>query len=120
MSATRLAGDRWAMHQVDIAPLEAGLSWLVRNHQRTGDARFVVTEEGLAVRDGWLDAGLRQEIARFFEAVPRPGLLWLHEGELLFTMSDPRKGVDAGALRALLQRQAALASGLERTARPRA
>lgn len=118
LTATRLAGTRWPMHQVDV--LRRGrLAWL-RGGQPTGDpefdARFLVVEDGLPVREGWLDDATRKEIARFLDEAPRPGVLWIHEGELLFTMQEPWTGVDGPVVRTLLQRQAALASALERTA----
>ena len=124
ITASRLAGTKWGMHQVDIAPIDKWLSRLVSSKRPTGDpnfdSRFVVTEDGLPVREGWLDAGTREAITRFFEGAPLPGVLWIREGELQFIMQDPWTGIDGKVLRGLLDRQAVLASTLDRTARGRA
>ena len=69
----------------------------------------------MPVRDGWLDGDTRQAIVRFFDAAPLPGLVWIHEGELQFIMQEPWTGLDGQAIRGLLERQAVLASALERT-----
>jgi len=119
ITTTPMAGTRWAMHMIDITPLDGPLSGLVRSKRATGDPafdeRFAVVEDGLPVRDGWLDAATRQEVARFFDGAP-PGLVWIRDGELQFLMPNPWTGLDAPVIRALLQRQAVLASALERTA----
>ena len=81
------------------------------------DARFFVMEEGLPVRDGWLDEATRAQFARFFDQTPVEGAIWTREGELLFTIPEPWKGVDGPVMRSLLERQAALASVLEHKAR---
>jgi hypothetical protein len=75
--------------------------------------RFIVTEDKTPVRDGWLDGGTRQAIARFFDDVPLPGLLWIRQGELQFIMQNPWKGIDGQGIRGLLERQTVLASALE-------
>ncbi len=119
ITSTRMAGTRWAMHMIDITPVEGVLSRLVGSMRATGDAafdaRFAVLEDGLPVREGWLDAATRQEVARFFDGAPT-GLVWIRDGELQFLMPNPWTGLDAPVIRALLQRQAVLASALERTA----
>lgn len=119
-TACRLAGAAWSMQQVDIAPVDGRLSGLMSGKRATGDTefdgRFIVTQDGAPVRDGWLDGGTRQSIARFFDHVPLPGLLWIRQGELQFIMQNPWKGIDGQAIRGLLERQAVLASALERTA----
>lgn len=119
-TVTELAGTRWPKHQVDINRAEGRLARLLRGTRATGDpafdARFMVTEDGFPVRDGWLDATMRQAIMAFFDGVPVPGLIWIHEGELQYLMQSPWTGLDGPALLALLQRQAVLASALERTA----
>jgi hypothetical protein len=95
-TACRLAGTAWSVHEVDIAPVDHRLSRLVSGKRATGDpdfdGRFVVTQDGTPVRDGWLDDGTRQAIARFFDDVPLPGLLWIRQGELQFIMQNPWKG----------------------------
>jgi hypothetical protein len=121
ITVTRLASDRWAMHQVDMSVLDKRLAWLVSGKRLTGDAafdaRYLVVEDGLPVREAWLDAETRGAIARFFDAAPIPGLIWIRERELQFIMQTPWTGVDGPVMRALLERQAALASALDRTAR---
>jgi len=118
--ATRLAGTKWQMQQVDLTRLEGRLARLLTRTRLTGDsdfdARCVVVEDGVPVRDGWLDAATRQEVARFLSMAPAPGIVWIREGELLCIAEDPWAGVDGPFIRALLGRQAALAAALERTA----
>lgn len=122
ITATRLTSTRWAMHQVDIKKLGKIGSWLVSGKRLTGDAefdaRFVVIEDGLPARDGWLDAATRKAIARFFDEASAPGVLWLRDGELSFTMPDTWPPADGVAMRALLEHQNALAAALDRTAAP--
>lgn len=81
------------MHQVDVRKPGRIASWLTRGKHLTGDAdfdaRFLVVEDGLP-RDGWLDAPTRKAIARFLDEAPVEGVLWIREGELLFTMQHPR------------------------------
>lgn len=107
------------MRQVDIVPVDR-LSHLASGKRATGDPdfdrRFIVTEDKTPVRDGWLDGGTRQAIARFFDDVPLSGLLWIRQGELQFIMQNPWKGIDGPVARGLLERQAVLASALERMA----
>lgn len=123
ITAAQLAGNRWSMHQVDISKPGALRSWLASEKRVIGDAdfdaRFLVVEDGLPARDGWLDAPTRQEIARFLNEAPLPGLIWIRGGELQFTMQGPSTSVDGPTIRALLQRQHALISALDRTAAAR-
>ena len=118
-TATRLTGTAWPMHQVEIAPVDRWLSKLMGGTRPTGDpdfdGRFMVTQEGVPVRGGWLDGDTRQAILGFFDAAPRPGLVWIQDGELQFIMQDPWTGLDGQAIRGVLERQAVLASALERT-----
>lgn len=120
ITATRMAGSRWSMHMVDIVPLEGVLARFVRGARPTGDPafdeRFAVVEDGLPVREGWLDAPTRAAIARFFDASPARGVLWIRDGQLQFLVSNPWTGLDGPAIRSLLQRQAVLATAIERTA----
>lgn len=119
IAATPLASDRWSMHQVDISRIGRLGSWLVSRKRLTGDAdfdaRFMVVEDGLPARDGWLDAATRTDIAQFLDMAPLPGVIWIREGQLLFTMQDPWTDVDGPAVRALLGRQGALVTALDRT-----
>ncbi len=123
IASTPLAESKWSLHQVDIEKGDSSLSWLGAGKRSTGDAafdaRFAVISEGVDVRDGWLDAPTRASVAQFFDHVPVDGPIRVHEGHLRYTMSSPWRGIDAAAMRALLQGQAALASALERTARGR-
>jgi hypothetical protein len=120
ITTTRLANPKWSMHQIDISRVEGLLSRLASRRRATGDpsfdGRFMVVEDGLPVRDGWLDAEMRTAIARFFDEARLPGVIWIREGELQFLMQDPWTGIDAPAIRALLEHQAALATALARTA----
>ena len=120
ITTTPLASERWSMHQADISKAGSFASRFISHKQPTGDAdfdeRFVVVEEGLVVREGWLDAATRQAIAGFLDAAPCAGVIWIRGGDLLFTMHDAWTGVDGQALRELLRRQADLASALDRTA----
>jgi hypothetical protein len=123
ITGTQLASERWSMHQVDISMLGRVGSWLVSRKRLTGDAdfdaRFLVVEDGLPVRDGWLDAATRTAIAKFVDETPLPGVIWIRAGQLLFTMGDPWTAVDGPAIRALLQRQSILATALDRTSAAR-
>lgn len=120
ITETPLAGRRWEMHQVDVVRLD---SWLARRFARRlergfgSSAPFGVTEDGVPVRDGWLDDATREAIARFLAAAPPHGTVWVKEGRLSYLLSDPWKGVDGPRLSALLGQQAELAEALERTSR---
>jgi hypothetical protein len=120
ITATRLANPKWSMHQIDISRVGGLLARLASRRRATGDAsfdgRFMVVEDGLPVRDGWLDAEMRTAIARFFDEARLPGVIWIREGELQFLMQDPWTGIDAPAIRALVEHQAALATAFARTA----
>ena len=109
------------MHQVDVRRQDTVFSRLLRGRFRpTGDpefdARFLVSEDGQAVRDGWLDEATRAQFEEFFDQTPVQGDIWTRDGGLLFTMPEPWKGVDGPVMRSLLERQAALASTLEHRA----
>jgi hypothetical protein len=121
ITATRLKSNRWSLHQVDISKPGRLGSWLASGKRPTGDAdfdaRFLVVEDGLPARDGWLDAPTRKAIVQFLDEAPLPGVIWIREGELQFTMQN-WTGLNGPAIRALLERQGALVSALDRTARP--
>ena len=121
ITATRLAGSRWQMHQVDVQPVPKWLSGLASRTRMTGDAdfdgRFILREDGLPAREGWLDAPTRQAITHFFATASKPGALWIREGDLQFLTGQPWMDVDAPAVRRLMEAQAVLADALERTAR---
>lgn len=120
ITATKLAGNRWSMHQVDVSKAGRIALRLKSGRHLTGDAdfdaRFLVMEEGLPVRNGWLNAPTHQAFARFLDEAPAPGVLWIREGELQFIMPEPWPRADGPTVRALLERQSALALALDRTA----
>ena len=119
-TTTALAGDRWSLHQADLEKRDGWLAGLRRGASATGDAdfdrRFFVVDEGMPVRDGWLDPPTRAAVARFLDGAPVQGPIWLREGRLHHIMSAPWTGLDGAALRAHLGRQADLATALERSA----
>ena len=120
VTETMLRGTRWEMHQVDIVRL--GSLWSRLGAGRaTGAAgsnvRFGVKEDGVPVREGWLDDETREAVARFLETAPPLGTLWIKEGRLSYLMSNPWKGLDGSVLRTTMERLADLATALERTAR---
>jgi hypothetical protein len=120
VAQTALRGTRWEMHQVDIVRL--GSLWRRLGAGRATGAggsnvRFGVKEDGVPVREGWLDDETREAVARFLEAAPPLGTLWIKEGRLSYLMSDPWKGLDGSVLRTTMERLAELATALERTAR---
>ncbi|MEO6237055.1 MAG: hypothetical protein ABIQ52_08650 [Vicinamibacterales bacterium] len=119
-TATRLYGERWPLHQVDISLMGKLISRITGGTPSTGDpgfdARFRLREDGLKVRAGWLDAAVRDEVTRVFDGIPSDSLIAIQEGELLITLREPWKGIDGTAVRALLGRQVALAAALQRTA----
>jgi hypothetical protein len=121
ISETKLAGTRWEMHQVDLLRIDSLWDRLFGARQVTGAAgsnvRFAVKEDGLPVREGWMDDATRDAVTRFFEAAPPFGVVWIKEGRLSYLMSGPWKGVTGPTLHALLERLAELATALERTAR---
>lgn len=121
ITATRLSGDRWKMHQADVQPITKWLSKWASRVSRTGDAdfdgRFIVREDGLPAREGWLDTPTRQAITEFFAAAPKPGVIWIREGDLQYLISQPWTDLDAPAARRVIEAQAVLADALERSAR---
>jgi hypothetical protein len=117
-TSMRLAGRRWPMHQVDVKKSNKFLSRLVSSRIGTGDpdfdARFAVFEDGIPVREGWLNGETRSALVSFLDSAPLQGALWIQEGALQYIMSNPWTGLDGPVVKALLQRQAALAAVLER------
>ena len=115
---TPLSGSRWQMHGVEVdaggtrkrsgaRPLETG--------DPEFDARFTVWQDGVPVREAWLDSATRAAVAAFFEAPGVDGPVWAQEGRLQYVAVTP-ESLDEPRLTAILRRQAALASALERTA----
>lgn len=120
VTETPLSGSRWKMHGIDVA--EAG--WMARlgaRPFRSGDAafdaRFTAWQDGMPVRDGWLDAPTRAAFIALFDlpAVATAGTVWVQEG-VLQVINDTPKRLDHPALTAVLDQQAALATALETTA----
>jgi hypothetical protein len=118
---TSLSGGRWKMHGVDVAQRGALARMLGVAAFRSGDAvfdeRFTVWQDGVPVRDGWLDAPTRAAFTAFFDlpSVGREGTVWVLEGVLQYINDTPAK-LDAAGLSAIVERQAALAAALETTA----
>lgn len=116
---TPLAGPRWSMHNIDIA--ERGtLARLGSTPLRTGDTvfdqRFTVWQDGVVVRDGWLDAPTRAALTALFDvpSMADAGTVWVTEGRLQ-VLHDTPKVLDPVRLDALLGRVSVLATALERT-----
>lgn len=119
VTETALRGRRWEMHQVDIVRIDSlwgGLGAGQVTAAAGSSVRFGVKEDGVPVRDGWLDDETRGAVTRLLETAP-PGTVWIKEGRLSHLVSHPWKGVDGPVLRSTMERLAELASALERTAR---
>ena len=117
---TPLNNSRWEMHGVDIAQRGA-LARLGGTAVRSGDAvfdqRFTVWQDGMLVREDWLDGRTRAAFTAFFDlpSVAGAGTVWVQEGRLQYIDDAPGKLDDAG-LTPILEQQAALATALEATA----
>ena len=124
ITAGKLAGKRWSMHKVEVSKAGALGKWFASSKRLTGGADLnpsvLVVEDGVPARDGWLDAATRGEFARFLAEAPLDGVIWIRDGELSFIMQNPWKRIDGPGVRALLERQCALISALDRAtaARP--
>ncbi len=119
ITSTPLAGNRWALHQVDIIQVSANR--LLRALEAkmgagSSDERFRVVNDGVPVREGWFDADTRAAVNAFYDTTVARGPLGVKEQRLLHIVSAPWGGIDGPALRMLLQRQAAVATAFERTA----
>jgi hypothetical protein len=118
ITATPLSGSRWELHQIEVEPGRLpgifGTSPLA-----TGDAafdgRFMVRQDGVPVREGWLDPPTRAALTAFFDVPMANGPVWVQEQRLQHIMS-PWIGIDHESLRRLLRQQVVLAEALERTA----
>jgi len=119
ITATRLDGDRWPLHQVDISTMGKLLSRMAGGVLSKGDpdfdARFLVRQDGMKVREGWLDTAVRRQVTHVYDGIPSNSLIAMQEGELRVTLREPWTGIDGAAVRSLLERQTALAAALERT-----
>jgi hypothetical protein len=118
---TKLAGTRWEMHQVDILRIDSVWARLFGPRQVTGGSgsgiRFGVKEDGVFVREGWMDDATREAVTRFFQSAPPFGVIWIKEGRLGYLLSGTWKGLTGPVLQATMESQAELATALERTAR---
>lgn len=115
---TRLSGSRWEMHGVEIVaggPRKRLGARALETGDPAFDARFAVWEDGVPVREGWLDAPTRAAVTAFFDAPGADGPVWAQESRLKYIAVTPAS-LDEPKLTAILHRQAALASALERTA----
>ncbi len=118
ITSTAIAGSRWEVYQIEVLlgrlPTFFGPLPLA-----TGDAafdgRFMLRQDGVPVRAGWLDQPTRAAVTAFFDTPWVNGRVWVQEGQLQHLMS-PWVGVDHESLMRLLRQQAALATALERTA----
>lgn len=120
ITETRLAARRWEMHQVDFVRLDSFWARLFARQLERGlgpNTSFGVREDGVPVRDGWLDDDTRAAVAQFLADAPPLGTVWIKEGRLSYLLSAPWTGVDGTRLQGLLGSQAELATALERTAR---
>lgn len=119
VTSTPLAGSRWEMHQVDITPGRVP-KFFGGPALPTGDAafdgRFVVMQDGVPVRDGWLDALTRAAVTAFFDTPTVTGPVWVRSQQLQHIAAEPWRGLDLAALTGVLRQQAQLATALERTA----
>lgn len=118
VTATPLAGSRWELHQVDIATLatSARRGSDLTTGDEAFDARFRVRQDGVPVRDGWLDAATRAAVTRLFDTPGVTGPVWVQGQWLQLLRPEPWTGLDdASSLTRVLEAQAALAAALERT-----
>ena len=85
---TPIAGSRWQHHGVDISE-QGSLPLMGMGPFRTGDAafdrRFTAWQDGVPVREGWLDAATRGAVAAFFDTTPLSGSLWVRAGMLQYS-----------------------------------
>lgn len=119
MTSTPLSGSRWEVHQIDVmpgrlpgifgpAPLSTG--------DAAFDSRFMTVQDGVPVREGWLDAPTRAALTAFFDVAGATGRVWVQAQLLQHVAVEPWSVTDAASLDGLLRQQAALATALERTA----
>jgi hypothetical protein len=119
VTSTPLAGSRWELHQVDITPGQVPTFFggpPLPTGDATFDGRFVVMQDGVPVRDGWLDAPTRAAVTAFFDLLAATGPVWVRQQRLQHLAVETWTALDLPGLTALLRQQAALATALERTA----
>lgn len=119
VTSTALAAGQWELHQVDIVPGRPP-RWLGHALLETGDevfdARFAVKQDGVPVRDRWLDRPTRAAISAFFDTAGVTGPVWIQGQKVMHLAYAPWKGIEGRSLRVLLENQGRLADALERTA----
>jgi hypothetical protein len=120
--STPLADSRWEMHNVDVRLATA--AWrrfapaaALASGDPDFDARFLVIQDGVPVRDLWLDAPTRAAITAAFDASSGETRVLVDRGHLVHVTLPRWMGITPSVLPSLLSTQAALASALERTAR---
>ncbi len=119
--ATPLANERWTLHGVDIAQRGTIARWGTTPF-KTGDAtfdkRFIAWQDGIPVRDSWLDAPTRATFTALYDlpSVAGEGTVWVQEGVLQFICDRPKK-LTAEGLTAIISRLGDMATALEKTAR---
>jgi hypothetical protein len=118
ITSTPLSSSRWEVCQIEFLqgrlpkffgppPLATG--------DPVFDGRFFLRQDGVPVREGWLDQPTRAAVTAFFDTPWANGRVWVQEQQLQHLMS-PWVGIDHESLVRLLRQQAALAAALERTA----
>lgn len=120
VTSTPLAGNGWKTHQVDITPGRAPSFFggpPLATDDEAFDGRFVVMQDGVPVREGWLDPRTRSAVTAFFDQPAATGPVWVQEQRLRHLADATwRSRLDLATLTALLRQQAALATAFERTA----
>lgn len=119
VTSTPLAGSRWQAHQVDIAAGRVPSLFGARPHATDDaafDERFVVMQDGVPVREQWLDAPTRAAVTALFDTPGVTGPVWVQGQHLQVLRPERWSALDATGLTGMLRAQAALAMALERTA----
>jgi hypothetical protein len=118
MFRTPLRSPRWEVHGIEIQPGVPG--WLRSGAVSSGDAafdaRFYVRQDGVPVREGWLDPLTADAITAVYNVAHADGPTWVSAQQLVHVVPPPWEYVAATTLRQQLRALAGLASALERTA----
>jgi len=118
VTSTPLSGSRWELHQIDIATLDtaARRSTDPTSGDAAFDARFRVRQDGVPVRDAWLDAATCAAVTALFDTPGVRGPVWVQGQAVQVLHQEPWWDIDLAALTRVLHAQAAVAAALERTA----
>ncbi len=118
MLRTSLRSPRWEVHGIEIQPgVPAWLrSGAVSSGDAAFDARFYVRQDGVPVREGWLDPMTTDAVATFYNVAHADGPTWVSAQQLVHVVPPPWEYVLTTSLRQQLRALAGLASALERTA----